>query len=316
MYAPWVRSIFIVTNGQIPAWLNRNNPKVSIISHSEIFAHSYDLPCFNSNAIEANIHKIKNLSTKFIYFNDDFALARPVCLSNFWTKETGYKLILGSEIARNYDLKDCPKDCLTTYYADGICDEHCNKLTCVWDGNDCDAKEPDNQKPDGRIAWLRSVQYVNVLYDRNLINEVRWTAQDHIPIMLNRHIMTELQTKFSREFAVTSAHKIRRKNDMNFQFSYVGWLMQAPRSAISIDIDLYNYTTEEKNGRTKYVGYFNEMWKNLGQLESLMKMTNENLTYYCINDLMDHSEPEAATAKFYLEQFYETMYPQKSSFEV
>ena len=103
---------------------------------------------------------------------------------------------------------------------------------------------------------------------------------------------------------------------MNYQPSYVGWLQQAPRSAVDIDIDLYNYTTEEKHGRTKYVSYYNEMWKNLGQLESLTKMTNENLTYICINDLMDHSEPEAATAKFYLEQFYQLMYPQKSSFEV
>ena len=103
---------------------------------------------------------------------------------------------------------------------------------------------------------------------------------------------------------------------MNFQFSYIGWLMQAPRSPVDIDIDLYNYTTEKPNGRVKYVGYFNEMWKNLGQMESLMKMTNENLTYICINDLMDHSEPESATAKFYLEQFYKAMYPRKSSFEV
>ena len=56
--------------------------------------------------------------------------------------------------------------------------------------------------------------------------------------------------------------------------------------------------------------------KNLGQMESLMRMTNQNLTYICINDLMDHSEPEAANAKFYLEQFYKAMYPRKSSFEV
>ena len=32
-YAPWVRRIFIVTNGQIPHWLNLDNPRVSIVTH-------------------------------------------------------------------------------------------------------------------------------------------------------------------------------------------------------------------------------------------------------------------------------------------
>ena len=32
-YAPWVRRIFIVTNGQIPYWLNLDNPRVSIVTH-------------------------------------------------------------------------------------------------------------------------------------------------------------------------------------------------------------------------------------------------------------------------------------------
>ena len=34
MYAPWVRHIFIVTNGQIPKWLNLKNEHVSIVNHS------------------------------------------------------------------------------------------------------------------------------------------------------------------------------------------------------------------------------------------------------------------------------------------
>lgn len=32
-HAPWVRHIFIVTNGQIPSWLNLDNPRVSVITH-------------------------------------------------------------------------------------------------------------------------------------------------------------------------------------------------------------------------------------------------------------------------------------------
>lgn len=32
-HAPWVRHIFIVTNGQIPSWLNLDNPRVTVVSH-------------------------------------------------------------------------------------------------------------------------------------------------------------------------------------------------------------------------------------------------------------------------------------------
>lgn len=32
-HAPWVRNVFIVTNGQIPSWLNLDNPRVTIVTH-------------------------------------------------------------------------------------------------------------------------------------------------------------------------------------------------------------------------------------------------------------------------------------------
>lgn len=32
-HAPWVRNIFIVTNGQIPSWLNLDNPRVKVVTH-------------------------------------------------------------------------------------------------------------------------------------------------------------------------------------------------------------------------------------------------------------------------------------------
>ena len=32
-HAPWVRHIHIVTNGQIPSWLNLENPRISLVTH-------------------------------------------------------------------------------------------------------------------------------------------------------------------------------------------------------------------------------------------------------------------------------------------
>ena len=32
-FAPWVRHVYIVTNGQIPYWLNLENPRITIVTH-------------------------------------------------------------------------------------------------------------------------------------------------------------------------------------------------------------------------------------------------------------------------------------------
>lgn len=39
-HAPWVRHIFIVTNGQIPSWLNLDNPRVTVVTHQVDFKTS------------------------------------------------------------------------------------------------------------------------------------------------------------------------------------------------------------------------------------------------------------------------------------
>lgn len=33
MFAPWVRNIYIVTNGQLPNWLNLEHPRLKVITH-------------------------------------------------------------------------------------------------------------------------------------------------------------------------------------------------------------------------------------------------------------------------------------------
>lgn len=77
LYMPWINHIFIVTNGQIPQWLDTNTPKISIVTHKEIMPADA-LPTFNSNAIEACIPNIPNLSEHFLYANDDMFISGSV----------------------------------------------------------------------------------------------------------------------------------------------------------------------------------------------------------------------------------------------
>jgi hypothetical protein len=78
MYAPWIRHIYLVTDDQSPAWLNRNAPGLDIVDHRDIFSDPSVLPTFNSHAIESQLHHIDGLSEHFLYLNDDMLLASDV----------------------------------------------------------------------------------------------------------------------------------------------------------------------------------------------------------------------------------------------
>ena len=82
-FAPWVNKIFFVTWGHTPEWLNLNHPKLRIINHREFIPEEY-LPTYNSNAIELNLHRIQELSERFVLFNDDMFLIDAVNEEDFF----------------------------------------------------------------------------------------------------------------------------------------------------------------------------------------------------------------------------------------
>lgn len=81
--APWVDNIYFVTWGHVPAWLNAGHPKLKIVKHADYIPAQY-LPTFNSHTIELNLHRIPGLSRRFVYFNDDVFLLKPVRPSYFF----------------------------------------------------------------------------------------------------------------------------------------------------------------------------------------------------------------------------------------
>lgn len=105
-FAPWIHKVFIVTNGQVPSWLDVNNPKVEIVTHAQIFRNPNDLPTFSSAAIEMNLHHIPGLSDYFVYFNDDVFLGRPIYPYDFYTLEKGQIMYY------SWDVPVCAPNCM------------------------------------------------------------------------------------------------------------------------------------------------------------------------------------------------------------
>lgn len=130
-FAPWVRNIYIVTNGQIPAWLNVQHPRIHLIPHETIFANMTHLPTFSSPAIEANLHRIPGLSEHFLYLNDDVMFGRPITPSDFYTQGNGQRVYFA------WAAPDCAEGCGATWIGDGYCDVACNCSECGWDNGDC-----------------------------------------------------------------------------------------------------------------------------------------------------------------------------------
>jgi len=84
-FAPWVRTIHLVTWGHLPAWLDTRHPKLHVVRHSDYLPAEYR-PTFNSNTLELNLARIESLAGRFVLFNDDTFLTRPVRSEDFFRK--------------------------------------------------------------------------------------------------------------------------------------------------------------------------------------------------------------------------------------
>lgn len=85
-FAPWIRKIWIVTDGQDPRV--ESGIPCEVVDHKVLYRGcESSLPVFNSISIESMIWRIPGLSEKFIYFNDDLALAAPCTEEDFFTED-------------------------------------------------------------------------------------------------------------------------------------------------------------------------------------------------------------------------------------
>lgn len=83
-YAPWVNKIYVVTDHQIPEFLNITSGKIQIVSHEDFIPNEF-LPTFNSNVIELFLDRIPGIANHFVYFNDDIYINGPVEKSFFFS---------------------------------------------------------------------------------------------------------------------------------------------------------------------------------------------------------------------------------------
>ena len=105
-FAPFVRRIFIVTDNQRPSFNGLKDlivsNKVKVVDHKEIFkGYEKYLPTFNIRSIDAVLHRIKDLSEMFVYFNDDVFLINKIREEDWFVEN---KVVLMGKWAKSYSI--------------------------------------------------------------------------------------------------------------------------------------------------------------------------------------------------------------------
>lgn len=321
MYAPWIRNVFVVTNGQVPGWLNLSHPRIRLVKHEDIFENKSHLPTFNSAAIEVNLHHIKGLSNKFLYFNDDIFLAQPVKLDDFFFEQTFkfYNSSIYGPISQ--DKADaCP------YVSEYMC----------------------------------SIRHINSLLNERYIFLPKRTIPPHMPFLLDRTLLYELSGDFKEEFERTSANHFRSPDDIQYYFTFSNFVISKYHlynnfgrfvEKLKSDLAKSMKITNKQNDLTKcYVDnkILNEVvCRNLFAKLELIKRNYQHVivddrnvsylllggrpkvlhekfssflqnrkTFLCLNDNIKYAKAYLPTVLQKINHFLEHLYPQKSSFEL
>jgi len=313
-FAPWVNHIYIVTNGhQVPSWLNQAHPDISVVSHAQIWRYPEHLPNFQSGAIEANLHRIEGLTEKFVYFNDDFGLIAKTCPSDFYTKKEGYKLYASMQTVR------CDRKCPNELLRNGECNEECNKPMCAFDGGDCGDEDISTVLPiypDG--AGVHTTKQISAHHQlTRLFGGADRLKHPHLPIMINREIMEEMQVQMEPVFANMSSHRFRDNYDMQYQFLYDNYLRETKKYKF---VDVYS-EDGRKDGHINLDNKDEKSFKSAErQIEKLLKALesgDHGYLFMCVQDKIDHDKESAVIIEELIQdKFYEVVFPHLSQFEL
>ena len=195
-YAPWVNKVYLVTCGHVPAWINRDHPKLVLVSHKDFMDESY-LPTFNSYSIEANLHRIKGLSEHFLYFNDDMFLIQPVKPEDFFQDGKPLVCSLATPLMNTPDNGNFGHTMFSVF-----------GLMNKYDWEDVIEKHPEKWFYHGYGSRL---MYNWHTYQQRFLTGIYFT---HMPQAFRKSTYGKVWEAFPKELDETSRHKFRTPFDM------------------------------------------------------------------------------------------------------
>lgn len=277
-YAPWVNNIYIVTDNQIPSWLNTAHPKIHIVDHENIFRDKSYLPTYSARAIESQIHHIQNLSEHFIYFNDDMFLGNYSTPDQFFTKE-------------------------------GLCRVFVSELLPIPSKKSFNISlRPASKRNDHQHAIVNTRKLIRERFNKSIYYNIRHGAK---PLL--KSVLCELEEQFNEEINDTIKNSFRTDDDilMIHLFEYYSLVKKIGKPK-------YLKTTSSKktNGLIPFLksrftfGYIN---LHDNDVENKLENIKRNKPFMiCLNQTPQTPKLNLEKTKDFLIEYY----PDKSQFEL
>lgn len=285
-FAPWVNRVFFVTCGQVPDWLNLSAPKLIFVKHSDYIPQKY-LPTFSSHPIELNLHRIRELSEHFIYFNDDMFLLRPVTPDLFFQD--------GLPVFPN-ELRPI----VARPNADGMANIYLNGISTVNAMTNAKEAFRDREKWFSLRTHTRRAAFYNLFFARSF-SEYGFVGfrNPHVSVPILKSTMEMFWDTKGDILDATCSHRFRDPRDVN-QFMFRYWQCATNR---------FIPEKPEKLGK-----YFSIRETNVERICGIIR--EQKYPQICLNDMELISDGEAIQRiqEAYISAFDQIL-PQKSSFE-
>ena len=191
VHAPWVRHIWVVSGTMKPDWLSSSDPRLSFVSHDEIFTED-ELPQLNSNSIQLRLWKIKHLAHRFISMDDDFFLNLPV----------PPEMVLGSSLTQTtqfYRSRFRPSRLIDGVYKESLIGTK-KQVKNIFEINGFDRE------------WY-SVGHVPPVFDKYMTEEVQHEFQDNFNELVKKKIRSpeDFEPTYAYAFMIQGLAKNARE---------------------------------------------------------------------------------------------------------
>lgn len=281
-YAPWVRKVFLITDDQVPDFINLSCEKLVVVDHRDIIDNAF-LPVFNSCAIEANMYKIPDLSEHFIYFNDDVFLSRPVTVSDFFC---------GGLPRYTAQARPLHPPYINSLHA------HQVMTSAGLINRTFDIKKQIKDHPEKWFSRRNkaAIKHNRMMYHYGYISGFSWS---HLGVPYLKSTWETVAAKFSKEFQETSSHRFRSCFDV-VHYIVIMWEMM---------------TAHFEPVKHKYYGQSVDTYR-VSRFDIVLDHFREkNNMMICLNDSDGLDYKTFLQQKEQIKDVFLEVFPEKSSFE-
>ncbi|MGY3858730.1 Stealth CR1 domain-containing protein [Aeromonas intestinalis] len=296
-FTPWVNKIFLITWGHLPSWLNIDHPKLVVINHSDYIDKS-NLPLFNVNPLEINLHNIQGLSEHFVYFNDDLFILRPLKKNEFFK----------DRLPVDFAIMDATHDGLISHIV-------LNDIDLINKNFNRHVK-PEYEKK--RLILNNFNKWFNIAYGWHAINNIiflKWKGHtgfimNHFPTPYLKSTFLDVWDKEDERMKITTASKFRSNEDVN-QYLFRYWQLVTGQFYPA----RYNKWKKER---------VHIEIRTIKDAERIAKdIDSGKFSIYCINDAIyrgrytkeDMSVEDFLNSKKIINLAFERLLPEKSLYE-